>query len=131
MASSVHADFRSLDRARGNALLGIESQQWQVQNDCKPVAVDHKEEGKEGVDTSFGDNVGVESVAQIDRVDIVAATGKISKKPLDSPREMRCLLARTNVYTTGARRYIPLEITVHDSEEDLQEQVDGVDQHRQ
>lgn len=77
-------------------LLGIESQQWQVQNDCKPVAVDHEEEGKEGVDTSFGDNVGVESVAQIDRVDIVA-----------------------------------LEITVHDSEEDLQEQVDGVDQHRQ
>ena len=88
MTSSVHADFRSLDRARGNALLGIESQQWQVQEDCKPVAVDHEEEGKEGVDTGFGDNVGVESVAQVDGVDVVAATGKISEEPLGSPREL-------------------------------------------
>lgn len=96
MTSSVHADFRSLDRARGNALLGIESQQWEVQKDCKPVAVDHEEEGKEGVDTSLGDNVGVESVAQIDRVDVVAAMGRISKNPLDSPRELsqaRCALS--------------------------------------
>lgn len=31
----------------------------------------------------------------------------------------------------GGGRSIPFQITVHNSEEDLQEQVDGVNQHRQ
>jgi len=46
------------------------------------------------VDGSFGDNVGVEAVAKVNRVDVVA-----------------------------------FQIAVHDGEEDLKEEVDGIDKH--
>lgn len=75
-------------------LLDVPSEERQVENQRQPVTVDKEQEGEEAVDSGFGDNVGVKSVAEVDRVDVVA-----------------------------------LQITVHDSEEDLQEQVDGVDQH--
>lgn len=77
-------------------LLSVEGQERQVQDDSEPVAVNDEEECKESVNGSLGDNVGVKTVAKVDRVDVVT-----------------------------------LKITVHDREEDLEEQVDGVDQHRQ
>lgn len=56
-----------------NVLLRIERQERQVQEDGQPVAVDNEEEGQESVDSGFGDDVGVEAVAQVDRVDVVTA----------------------------------------------------------
>lgn len=45
---------------------------------------------------------------------------------------MRNELDQTSSSDNHARgRNSPLQITVHDREEDLEEQVDGVDQHRQ
>lgn len=52
-------------------LLCVESQEGQVQQQRQPVSIDQKEERQECVNGSFGDDVGVESVAEIDRVDIV------------------------------------------------------------
>lgn len=52
-------------------LLRIEGEEGQVQDNRKPVAIDHEEEGQESVDGSFGDDVGVETVAQVDRIDVV------------------------------------------------------------
>lgn len=77
-------------------LLGVEQHEGQVQHDGEPVSVDHEEEGQEGVDSGFGDDVGVQAVAKVDRVDVIA-----------------------------------FEITVHNREEHLEEEVDGVDQYRQ
>jgi len=79
-----------------NDLLDVPGKKRQVEDQGQPVAVDQEQEGEETMNSSFGDNVGVEAVAEVNGVDVVA-----------------------------------LQITVHDSEEDLQEQVDGVDQHRQ
>jgi hypothetical protein len=68
-----------------DVLLGIERQQRQVQEDSEPVSVDHEEEGKESVDTSFRNNVGIETVAKIDRVDVIAAAAQISKRTAQLP----------------------------------------------
>jgi hypothetical protein len=53
-------------------LLAVPCQQWQVQNERDPVSVDQEKEGKESVYGSFGDDVGVKTIAKIDRVDVVA-----------------------------------------------------------
>lgn len=60
---------------RFHILLGVEQHERQVQYDGEPVAVDHEEEGQEGVDSGFGDDVGVEAVAKVDRVDVITAKG--------------------------------------------------------
>jgi hypothetical protein len=54
-------------------LLRIERQERQVQQDREPVAIDDEEEGQERVDGSLGNDVGIQAVAQVDRVDVVAA----------------------------------------------------------
>lgn len=55
-----------------NILLGVEQHEGQVQHNSEPVPVDHKEEGQECVDSGFGDDVGVETVAKVDGVDVIA-----------------------------------------------------------
>lgn len=77
-----------------NDLLDVPAKERQVENKRHPVSVDKEEECQETVYGSLGDNVGVESVAEVNGVDVVT-----------------------------------FQVTVHDSEEDLQEEVDGVDKH--
>ena len=74
-------------------LLCVPCKEGQVENERHPVAVDQEQDGQESVDTSLGDDVHVETVAQVDRVDVVA-----------------------------------FQVRVHDGEEHLQEEVDGIDQ---
>lgn len=54
-----------------DVLLYIEGQKWQVQHQREPVPVDKEEEGQEAMDGSFWDDVGVETVAEIDRIDVI------------------------------------------------------------
>ena len=54
-----------------DVLLCIECQKRQIQDDSKPVAVNDEKEGEEGVDSGFGDDVGIKAVAQVDRVNVV------------------------------------------------------------
>lgn len=61
------------ERERKNALLRIESQHRQVQNDSSPVTIDNEQERQETVDSSFGDDVGIETVAEVNGVDVVTA----------------------------------------------------------
>jgi hypothetical protein len=60
-----------LRERRQNILLCVEGQERQVQEDSEPVAIDDEEEGQESVNGCFGDNVGVKTVAKVDRVDVV------------------------------------------------------------
>lgn len=76
--------------------LNVESQKRQVEQKRNPIPIDKEEEGQEAMDGSFGNNVCVEAVAEVDGVDVVT-----------------------------------FQITIHDSEEHLQEQVDGINQYRQ
>ena len=78
---------------RQYVLLCVPRKEGQVENERHPVAVDQEQDGQEGVDTSLGDDVHVKTVAQVDRVDVVA-----------------------------------FQVRVHDGEEHLQEEVDGIDQ---
>lgn len=55
----------------GNLLLSVEGKERQVQNDSQPVPIDHEKESQEGVNSGFRDDVGVQTVAEIDRVDVV------------------------------------------------------------
>jgi hypothetical protein len=77
-------------------LLRVPCKEGQVENERHPVAVDQEQDSQESVDTGLRDDVHVEAVAQVDRVDVVA-----------------------------------FQVRVHDGEEDLQEEVDGIDQDRE
>jgi hypothetical protein len=55
-----------------HVLLGVEQHEGQVQHDGEPVPVDEEEECQDSVNSGFGDDVGVEAVAEVDRVDVVA-----------------------------------------------------------
>jgi len=50
---------------------GVESEQRQVKDDCDPVTINQEEEGEESMYCSLGYDVGIQSVAQVDRIDIV------------------------------------------------------------
>jgi len=78
-----------------NDLLNIPSKERQVEDKRQPVSVDEEQEGHETMDGDFGENVGVEAVAEVNGVDIIT-----------------------------------FEIAVHDGEEDLEEEVDGIYDHR-
>ena len=70
------------------------------------------------MDSSFGDNVGVETIAEVNRVDVVAVWVMGSASHITG--------------SCGAKACrIPFKVAIHDCEEDLEEQVDGIDQHRQ
>lgn len=79
-----------------NVLLCVPSQQRQVEDERHPVAVDQEQDSQESVDTGLGDDVHVQAVAEVDRVDVVA-----------------------------------FQVRVHDGEEHLQEEVDGIEQNGQ
>jgi hypothetical protein len=61
-----------------HVLLGVEQNERQVQHDGEPVPVDDEEEGQEGVDSGFGDDVRIETVAKVDGVDVITAKGEMS-----------------------------------------------------
>lgn len=52
-------------------LLSVPSQQRQIQDQGHPVPIDQEQECQKGVNGSFWDNVCVEAVAEVDRVNIV------------------------------------------------------------
>lgn len=56
----------------GNVLLDVVGYERQVQDQRYPVSVDQEHKGQESMDGSFGDDVGVETVAEVNGVDIVA-----------------------------------------------------------
>ena len=55
-----------------HVLLPVVGGKWQIENESQPVSIDQEEEGQEGVNSSFGDDIGIQTVAEIDRVDVVA-----------------------------------------------------------
>lgn len=58
-----------------HVLLGVEDCERQVQHNGEPVPVDHEEEGQESVDSGLGNDVGIEAIAKVDRVDVITAQG--------------------------------------------------------
>lgn len=53
-------------------LLRIPCQQWQVEKKCNPIPVDEEEECQEGMNGGFRDDIRVETVAEVDWVDVIA-----------------------------------------------------------
>lgn len=74
-----------------NDLLDVPSEERQVQDQRQPISVDEEQERHESMNGDFGENVGVEAVAEVDRVDVVT-----------------------------------FQVAVHDGEEDLKKEVDGI-----
>ena len=67
-----------------SVLLCVVSHERQVQENGKPVSVDHEEEGQDGMYGGFGDDVGVEAIAQIDRVNIITTIRELISRCLIS-----------------------------------------------
>lgn len=59
-------------------LLDVPREERGVKDQRQPVAVDEEQEGQEAVNGRFGDDVRVESVAKVDRVDVVAVYTLVS-----------------------------------------------------
>jgi len=60
-------------------LLCIPREHGQVEDECNPVSVDQEHEGEETMHGSFWDDVRVETVAEIDRVNVVAVMKRVSR----------------------------------------------------
>jgi hypothetical protein len=54
-----------------NSLLSVEGKERQVQNDSQPIPVNHEEESQESVNSGFRDDVGIQAVTEINRVDVI------------------------------------------------------------
>ena len=72
----IHQSAMSLEDGRGEGLLGsillcVPGEQRQIEDQRHPVAIDEEQERQEGVHGRFGDDVRVEAVAEVDRVDVV------------------------------------------------------------
>ena len=61
-----------------HVLLDVKSEERKIEQERNPVPIDKEEEGQEAMDGSFGYNVCVETVAEIDRVDVVTVTSVLS-----------------------------------------------------
>lgn len=55
----------------GLSLFRIPGKKRKVENERQPVAVDKKKECQNAMDSRFGDDISVEAVAEVDRVDVV------------------------------------------------------------
>lgn len=69
---------RRYSKRIANVLLDVPGQERQVEDQRDPVSVDEEEEGQETVNGGLGDDVGVESVAEINGVDVIAVENNIS-----------------------------------------------------
>ena len=58
-------------RPKGYVLLDIEGKEWKVKNQRNPISIDEEQKGEETMNRSFRNDVGVQTVAEIDRVDVV------------------------------------------------------------
>lgn len=98
------------------------------------------------MDRGFGDNVGVQTVAEVNRVDVVTTVPHESASmsfpslmcfPTESFHSARFgrdpfFFSRFQSPTHDPETsHSPFQITIHNSKEHLEEQVDGIDQHRQ
>jgi len=72
-------------------LLRVPGQEGQVKDERHPVAVDQEQEGQESVDTGLGDDVHVQAVAEIDRVDIVAFQVRVHDREEHLQEEVDCI----------------------------------------
>ena len=59
-------------RAGFHVLLSVPCQEGQVEDKRDPVPIDEEQEGQESVNGGLGDDVGVEAVAEVDGVNVVA-----------------------------------------------------------
>jgi hypothetical protein len=60
----------------GNLLLDVPAKERQVEDKRHPVSIDKEEECQETVYGSLWDDVGVESVAEVNRVNVVTVIGR-------------------------------------------------------
>ena len=79
----------------------------------------------------LGDDVGVQAVAEVDRVDVVTGAKLACARIWAHLAKLELCEAVSSRDAWRAGRHSPFQIAVHNGEEDLQEQVDGVYQHRQ
>lgn len=69
---SVSAGKSSRRLFRFHVLLSVPCQEGQVEDKRDPVPIDEEQEGQESVNGGLGDDVGVEAVAEVDGVNVVA-----------------------------------------------------------
>lgn len=72
MSANVHPAAHSA-MSCGHLLLDVPGEKRQVQNQRHPISVDQKQKGHKSVDGKLGKDVGVEAVAEVGRVDVIAA----------------------------------------------------------
>lgn len=79
---------------------------------------------------SLGDDVGVQAVAEVDGVDVVAISGKRMSAAGMAEKNWPSWEGQSWKQRDTRWGRIPFQIAVHDGEEDLKKQVHGVYQHR-
>ena len=70
---------------RASLLFPIVRQEGQIEDQGDPVSIHKEEDGQECVDGSFGYNVRIETIAEIDRIYIITVF-RVSKNLSEHPR---------------------------------------------
>lgn len=78
----------------------------------------------------FGNDVGVQTVAEVNGINVVAGARSVNIQLQQSRKREHPPSPLTVIDFTQAN-HSPFQITVHDREKDLKEQIDGIYQHRQ
>jgi len=63
---------------RENVLFNVKSQKRQVKQKRHPIPIDKEQESQKAMNRSFRDNVRIETVAKIDRVNVITIFPEIS-----------------------------------------------------
>lgn len=87
--STLPANFGGIDV--DDSLLHIPPQKRQIQNQRQPIPIDQKQHRQESMHGGFRDDVHVEAVAQVDRVDVVAFEIRVHDGEEDLEEEVHCV----------------------------------------
>lgn len=79
-SASQSAILRSQPRREWYSLLRVPGDERKVEDQWQPVSVDQEQEGQERLNGSLGDDVGVETVAELDRVDVVTVKFRLAMR---------------------------------------------------
>jgi hypothetical protein len=75
----------------GDSLLRIPPQKRQVQQQRQPIPIDKEQNRQESVNAGFGDNVHVQAVAEVDRVNVVAFEIRVHDGEEDLEEKVHCI----------------------------------------
>lgn len=89
--SASHPAFSPPQPLQDNILLCIESHERQIQQERNPVSIDQKQRRQESMYRRLGEDIRIQPVAKINRVDVVAFQIAVHYRKENLEKEVHCV----------------------------------------